>query len=172
VDKSTLISNTRTFSNINLTQNAFTVNLDFSEYLGSYGPVVINGYMVKSGLNTVTDPTTNPRTTLAVDPTTVYIAGITGFSAPTVTGTLTHGIPANNVSLSLPYTGGTGGNYPAAVYTSDGVTGLTATLSAGSINVGNGNLVFTITGTPSAAGTAGFEIQLFNINYIFSLVVN
>ena len=52
----------------------------------------------------------------------------------TTTGTLTAGKAASGVSSSVPYTGGNGGSYAAQTVTSTGVTGLTATLTAGKIN--------------------------------------
>nr|WP_199159037.1 hypothetical protein [Pedobacter sp. ASV2] len=64
-------------------------------------------------------------------------------------------------TLSIPYTGGNGASYPAgAVITSTGVTGLTATLQAGTLAMGNGNLTFRITGTPSLSSpsTASFVL--------------
>ena len=75
-------------------------------------------------------------------------------------GTLTQGITAASVSSSVPYTGGNGGTYTAKTITSTGVTGLTATLAAGTLLNGAGNLTYTITGTPAAAGTASFALSL------------
>jgi hypothetical protein len=46
------------------------------------------------------------------------------------------------------------------VVTSTGVTGLTATLAAGSFASGAGTLTYTITGTPASAGTATFAINI------------
>jgi uncharacterized protein (TIGR02145 family) len=46
------------------------------------------------------------------------------------------------------------------VVTSTGVTGLTATLQAGTFANGNGNLTYTITGTPSTSGTAIFALNI------------
>lgn len=44
--------------------------------------------------------------------------------------------------------------------TSTGVTGLTATLSAGIFFSGSGNLTYTITGTPASSGTANFALTI------------
>ena len=174
VDNSTLISNMQVFPNINLTgMGDFTINFDFSEYFNSYGPITLNAYMVRSGLNTLTDPTTaTPQATVSVQPLTVYIAGVSSFSPATLNGTLTNGVAANNVTASLPYTGGTGGIYPGMSFPSFGVTGLTATLSAGTLSNGNGTLTWAITGTPSAAGTASFQVYLLGLLYTFSVTVN
>ncbi|RYZ24069.1 MAG: hypothetical protein EOO16_02480 [Chitinophagaceae bacterium] len=63
----------------------------------------------------------------------------------------------------MPYGGGNGLAYPAgSAITSTGVTGLSATLAAGTLASGNGSLVFNITGTPSAPGTAFFNIGFGN----------
>ena len=86
--------------------------------------------------------------------------GALNCGSATTTGTLTEGQPASGVSTSVPYTGGNAGTYSAQAVSSTGVTGLTANLAAGSVNNGSGNLVYTITGTPSAAGTASFAISL------------
>jgi uncharacterized protein (TIGR02145 family) len=77
-----------------------------------------------------------------------------------VTGNLISGTAASSVSASVPYTGGNGGYYAAQSVTSTGVTGLTATLSTGNFIEGAGNLVYTISGTPSADGTASFAISI------------
>ncbi|AYQ34748.1 carbohydrate-binding domain-containing protein [Runella sp. SP2] len=62
---------------------------------------------------------------------------------------------------SVPYTGGNGASYAeGTAIASTGVTGLTATLSAGTLADGNGTASFVITGTPASAGTANFSIDL------------
>ncbi|WP_449401345.1 chitin binding peritrophin-A domain-containing protein [Chryseobacterium wanjuense] len=43
---------------------------------------------------------------------------------------------------------------------STGVTGLTATLVPGNFAAGNGNLTYTVTGTPVGEGTASFAISV------------
>ena len=78
----------------------------------------------------------------------------------TITGSLIAGTSASNVSISVPYTGGNGGTYNGQAISSTGVTGLTVTLSAGTLLNGNGSVSYTITGTPSATGTATFAITL------------
>ena len=60
----------------------------------------------------------------------------------------------------ISYTGGNGGTHNGQTVTSTGVTGLTAILSAGTFANGNGTLTYTITGTPSAPGTASFAINI------------
>jgi hypothetical protein len=78
----------------------------------------------------------------------------------TSAGTLISGTPANGVSSVIPYTGGNGGFYPGQVVSSTGVSGLTATLAAGTFANGAGNLTYTITGTPGASGTASFALNI------------
>jgi uncharacterized protein (TIGR02145 family) len=77
-----------------------------------------------------------------------------------LTGSLTSNQAANAVSVSVPYSGGNGAQYSAQSITSTGVTGLIATLSVGYFAAGAGNLVYTISGTPTASGTATFAITL------------
>ena len=76
------------------------------------------------------------------------------------TGNLFTGTVASGVSSSIPYIGGNGGLYNGQTITSTGVSGLTATLTAGVFSNGLGNLVYTITGTPSTIGTASFELTI------------
>lgn len=78
----------------------------------------------------------------------------------TSNGTLTSGTVASGVSSNVPYAGGNGGTHSGQTVTSTGVTGLTATLSAGTFAVGSGSLTYTITGTPSNSGTATFALSI------------
>ena len=73
---------------------------------------------------------------------------------------LISGAVANNVSSIIPYTGGNGGTHNGQTVSSTGVTGLTATLVAGAFVNGAGSLTYTITGTPVAAGTASFALNI------------
>jgi uncharacterized protein (TIGR02145 family) len=75
-------------------------------------------------------------------------------------GTLTSGVAASSVSSVVPYTGGNGEPHSGQTVTSTGVTGLTATLSAGMFAVGAGTLTYTITGTPASSGTASFALNI------------
>jgi Protein of unknown function (DUF3500) len=64
-------------------------------------------------------------------------------------------------TATIPYTGGNGGAFPASTaIVSTGVTGLSATLAAGTLASGAGSAIFAITGTPSAVGIASFAIAL------------
>jgi uncharacterized protein (TIGR02145 family) len=78
----------------------------------------------------------------------------------TTTGTFASGKSASGVSASVPYTGGDGGPHSGQTVASTGVTGLTATLSAGSFVSGSGNLLYSITGTPASGGTASFALNI------------
>ncbi|MFN4952067.1 MAG: LamG-like jellyroll fold domain-containing protein, partial [Flavobacteriales bacterium] len=78
----------------------------------------------------------------------------------TQNGNLYSGQAANNVSLSVPYTGGNAGFYAGQNVSSTGVTGLTATLTSGTLANGSGTLSYTITGTPSGVGNATFAINI------------
>ena len=75
-------------------------------------------------------------------------------------GTLTQGVVASSVSSSIPYTGGNGGTHNGQTVSSTGVTGLTATLSAGIFAIGAGNLTYTISGTPASNGSASFALNI------------
>ena len=64
--------------------------------------------------------------------------------------------------LIIPYTGGNGGYYSSGnPISSTGVTGLTATLQPGNLAYGNGDLIYTLEGTPSESSPslASFEID-------------
>ena len=78
----------------------------------------------------------------------------------TNTGTLYNGTAASGVSTTVPYTGGNGGTYGSQAVPSTGVTGLTASIAAGSLTTGAGALVYTISGTPASSGTASFAINI------------
>jgi hypothetical protein len=63
-------------------------------------------------------------------------------------------------TMTVPYTGGNGAPYPAGgAIASTGVTGLTATLQAGTLAVGNGNFTYTVSGTPTSTGNAIFALS-------------
>ena len=68
-------------------------------------------------------------------------------------------------TMTVPYTGGNGAPYSAgSAISSTGVTGLTATLQAGTLAVGNGNLTYTVTGTPTTGGNAAFALSFSGQN--------
>lgn len=89
------------------------------------------------------------------------------FSAAATSGT------AYNATATVPYSGGNGLAYSAGTaIASTGVTGLTATLQGGTLANGNGNLTYTVTGTPAAAGTASFPISFGGQSCSLSLTVS
>lgn len=89
-----------------------------------------------------------------------------------VAGTLKSGEAASGVSVSVPYTGGNGGVYKSQSITSTGVTGLTATLSAGSFTSDAGTLSYSITGTPASGGTASFALNIGGQTCTLGVCVN
>jgi uncharacterized protein (TIGR02145 family) len=94
--------------------------------------------------------------------TTAAVGSITALNcaSATNTGTITQGTAAAGVSSSIPYTGGNGGTHNGQMVVSTGVTGLTATLAAGTFASGAGSLTYTIAGTPSTSGTASFALSI------------
>lgn len=76
------------------------------------------------------------------------------------TGTLISGVAASDVTGKIFYGGGNGLVHYGQQVASTGVTGLTATLNPGTFNVGTGSLTYTISGTPSGAGTASFGVNI------------
>ena len=87
-------------------------------------------------------------------------------------GTLTIDEAASGVSSTIPYTGGNGGTHSGQTVTSTGVTGLTATLTAGSFASGSNSLTYTITGTPASDGTASFAIDISGQTCTLTRTVN
>jgi hypothetical protein len=105
---------------------------------------------------------------------TLPVGTITNLNCGTATntGTLTAGAASIGVSSSVPYTGGNGGTHNGQTVTSTGVTGLTATLAAGIFTVGAGSLSYTISGTPSAGGTASFALNIGGKTCVLTRTVN
>lgn len=86
--------------------------------------------------------------------------------------TATAGV-AYTATATLPYSGGNGKTYAArSAIASTGITGLSATLQAGTLSNGNGNLSFSVSGTPSGAGTASFAVSFGGKSCTLSLTVN
>lgn len=103
--------------------------------------------------------------------TTASISGIAcgsgSFSASATAGT------AYSAIATVPYSGGNGAAYSSgSSISSSGVTGLTALLQAGTLTTGNGNLSYSVSGTPSAAGTASFAISFGGQSCTLALTVN
>lgn len=81
-------------------------------------------------------------------------------SAAYVSNSLTQNVAAQSTTFVLPYSGGSGGYYPSSTVISTGVTGLTATLYAGTLFNGNGTLTYYVTGIPQGSGSATFSVNL------------
>jgi hypothetical protein len=77
-----------------------------------------------------------------------------------ISGEFYVGTFASGVTATIPYTGGNGANFSPQSITSTGVTGLTASINGGQLEIGNGLLDLSITGTPNSLGTATFDIQI------------
>jgi uncharacterized protein (TIGR02145 family) len=80
-------------------------------------------------------------------------------SKVTINGTLVAGQIPNLVKFTINYFGGNGKEFPSLSINSLGVKGLKASLSAGKLLVGSGNLRFYIYGVPESAGVASFEVK-------------
>lgn len=133
----------------------------------------LNSFLVSVVLSTTfliiacnkTDDTVTPTTTTA------SVSALTCSSA-TFSATATAST-AYTGTATVPYTGGNGAAYAAgSAIASTGVTGLTATLAAGTLASGAGSVVFAITGTPSASGTASFAISVGGQSCTLALTVN
>ena len=111
-------------------------------------------------------------TTLAgVCPVAAAVISALNCASSSITGTLTSGIAASGVSASVPYTGGNSGSYTAQTISSTGVTGLTATLTAGILANGAGSLSLAISGTPTTSGTASFALTIGGQSCSFTVSV-
>lgn len=87
-------------------------------------------------------------------------AMVTGFeTSVTRAGSLLTGTAASGVSFTVTYNGGNGKSYAAQEVSSTDITGLTASLDAGTLANGSGTLTFNVTGTPAEGGTASFVIH-------------
>ena len=111
-------------------------------------------FALTSALFSCKKETTTPNTTS-------NDVSVSGFDCAGVkiVGTITKDKIASNVTATLTYTGGNGKTYLTKSHTSTGVTGLSATLLAGTLANGEGTLVYTISGTPNTAGKATFAID-------------
>ena len=108
--------------------------------------------------------TTSSNTVTAASITTLNCSGVT-YSGGFTSGTAFSG------TATVPYTGGNGEAYAdGAAIASTGVTGLTATLQAGTASA-TGNLIFLVKGTPTSAGTASFAITFGAQSCSISLTV-
>ena len=108
--------------------------------------------------------------------TVVVVGTITGLTCGGATnnGILEANISASGVTSVVPYTGGNGGFHNGQTVASTGVTGLTATVTAGIFANGNGSLTYSITGVPSIGntGTASFTLNIGGRNCVLTRSVN
>lgn len=81
------------------------------------------------------------------------------FSSGNQLGGLIENQVASGVTVNIPYTGGNSGDYTSQSFLSTGVTGMTATLSSGTLANGSDSLLFTISGTPATSGSAVFAVS-------------
>jgi uncharacterized protein (TIGR02145 family) len=102
---------------------------------------------------------------------TIGVIGSLDCANSTITGNLTSGQIASNVSVSVPYTGGNSGFYISQSIASTNVLGLTADLSSGLLASGSGNLTLVISGTPSSVGTASFALNVGGQRCTVSILV-
>lgn len=77
-----------------------------------------------------------------------------------IKGELFPGSFAQNVSAELFYEGGKGNIYDKQVVFSENILGLTAILEPGKLNIGNGSVIFDISGIPTKMGDAFFNINI------------
>ncbi|CAN5523497.1 hypothetical protein BH09BAC4_BH09BAC4_31830 [soil metagenome] len=130
--------------------------------------ILISTSLIFSGLSALESCKSNDDT---VTPSSVTITGVScssgTFSTTAASGTAYTG------TATVPYTGGNGLSYSAgSAISSAGVTGLTATLQAGTLASGSGNLSYAISGTPSGAGTATFALSFGGQSCSLALTVS
>ncbi len=87
-------------------------------------------------------------------------------------GLLKMGESAVGGKTTISYDGGNGLGYDGLTINSTGVTGLTASLPSGTFATGNGDLVFTISGTPGGSGgVASFAVTIGGQSCVFKRLV-
>ena len=99
-----------------------------------------------------------------------YIATL-DCSTATFTGTPINGTSFTGTAF-ITYTSGNGEAYNAGTaIISTGITGLTATVQAGTLTKGAGDINVSVTGTASAAGSAKFAITFLGKSCTMALTV-
>ena len=119
------------------------------------GGLAVDGYLYWNGIEWVqfAESTTKPPQITALD----------CVNARIVPSRYEVGVQYEGV-LIVPYSGGNGGYYGSGTpIPSAGVTGLTATLQPGNLAYGNGELVYTLSGIPSASSP---ELATFAIDFL------
>ncbi len=113
--------------------------------------VGLSGTLVFEACKKDTTAVVNPVSSATV---TALTCGSATFSTTATSGSAYTG------TVTVPYTGGNSVAYTAgSAIASSGVTGLNATLQAGTLASGAGNLTYAISGTPSGSGTASFALS-------------
>lgn len=93
-------------------------------------------------------------------------------NSTTTTGTLQELIPSMGASFTVTYTNGNNTGYSTTSIRSEGVTGLTATSSNGTLSPAGGTIKFEIAGTPSTSGTARFTVSINGLTCIVEFPVS
>jgi hypothetical protein len=114
------------------------------------------------------------KTETTATPVTPSTASITALSCVSASFSAASTINvAYAATATVPYSGGNAVAYTAGTaIASSGVVGLTATLQAGTLATGTGNLTYSISGTPTTAGTASFAISFGGQSCSITLTVN
>lgn len=163
-------SYTDTVDGLTLTINS---GLLFNNGSGSV-PFTIQGIATVSGTITFTniqvgDQTCNLTITVSEPP---PIINDLLCDQATITGSLVINEPANGVTITIPYEGSNEQPYPEDSSNSTGITGLTATTPAGTLTDPTGELIYTVTGTPTTSGVATFTITIGTQTCVISIPVS
>jgi uncharacterized protein (TIGR02145 family) len=89
-----------------------------------------------------------------------------------ITGSLVINQLADGVTITIPYEGSNEQPYPEDSSNSTGITGLTATTPAGVLTNPTGELIYTVTGTPTTSGVATFTITIGTQTCVISILVS
>lgn len=101
------------------------------------------------------------------------VANISSLNCASATGANGTAGVSYSGTITVPYTGGNSATYTGSSgIPSSHITGLTAVLQSGTLSNGNGNLVFTVSGTPSAPGIAVFPITFAGKSCSIELTIN
>lgn len=96
------------------------------------------------------------------------ISGLNCVGASVFPQTFTSGIPYSG-TLTVPYTNGNGGSYSAG--TSYTQNGLTFALNSGTLNNGNGTIMYSVNGTPNFSSPGTISVPLNFLGYSCNAVV-
>ncbi len=89
-----------------------------------------------------------------------------------ISGSLAKDQLTNNVTATITYVGGNGKTYLESTYNTIDSSDLKATLKAGTLENGKGELTFYISGTPSKSGYVSFEINFGGQKCLIKLKIN